>query len=164
MKSHPQIIPGGQGIEVKFNLNGEPVTTVVEAQQILAALLRKRFCLTGTKISCASGVCGSCTALLNGMPVTTCSLFAHTVDGCNVITIEGLKEDGAGSSVQNAFISKSAFQCGYCTPGMILLATALLHRNPHPTRREIIDWMSANICRCGGYNLIVDAVMEASGS
>ena len=164
MNTFSRIIPAGQSIEIKFNLNGETITTFVQAHQVLAELLRNQFRLTGVKMACASGVCGSCTALVDGKPVATCSLFAYFVDGCNVLTVEGLESNGDPNSVQKAFMSKSAFQCGYCTPGMILLATALLNENPRPTRKEVINWMSANICRCTGYKLIVDAVMEASGS
>ena len=164
MNTVSRIIPAGQSIEIKLNLNGVMATTNVQAHQVLAELLRNQFRLTGVKIACASGVCGSCTAFVDGKPVATCSLFAYFVDGCDVVTIEGLENDGDPTSVQMAFMSKSAFQCGYCTPGMILLATALLNENPQPTRKDVINWMSANICRCTGYKLIVDAVMEASGS
>ena len=158
-----KIIKAGATLDISFTLNGTDVSTAVTTETPLSTLLREGQGLTGVKIACASGVCGSCTALINGKPVTTCTAFAYQADGRNITTIEGLNQDGAPSPVQQAFMKHSAFQCGYCTPGMILLATALLAETPKPTREEAIAWMSANICRCTGYTLIIDAVMEASG-
>ena len=158
-----KIIKAGSTLDISFTLNGTDVSTAVTTEKPLSTLLREGQGLTGVKIACASGVCGSCTALINGKPVTTCTAFAYQADGRNITTIEGLNQNGAPSPVQQAFMKHSAFQCGYCTPGMILLATALLAETPKPTREEVIAWMSANICRCTGYTLIIDAVMEASG-
>ena len=157
------ILKAGTPIDISFTLNGKPVSAAVMAETTLSSLLRDSHGLNGVKIACASAVCGSCTALIDGKSVTTCSAFAYQADGREIVTVEGLAKDGDPSVVQQAFINKSAFQCGYCTPGMILLATALLAENPKPTRDEVIAWMSANICRCTGYTLIVEAVMEASG-
>ena len=158
-----EIIKAGSTLDISFTLNGTEISAAVTAETPLSTLLRDRHGLTGVKIACASGVCGSCTALINGKPVTTCTAFAYQADGRDITTIEGLSESAAPSLVQQAFMKHSAFQCGYCTPGMILLATALLGEIPKPTREETISWMSANICRCTGYTLIIDAVMEASG-
>ena len=158
-----EVIKAGSAIAISFTLNRKSISAIVKAETILSTLLRDAQTLTGIKIGCASGVCGSCTALINGKPVTTCTTFAYQADGKDITTVEGLGQDGEPSIVQQAFMNKSAFQCGYCTPGMILLATALLNENPKPTRTEVISWISANICRCTGYTLIIDAVMEASG-
>ena len=158
-----KIIKAGSTLDISFTLNGTEVSTAVTTETPLSTLLREGRGLTGVKIACASGVCGSCTALINGKPITTCTAFAYQADGRNITTIEGLNQNGAPSPVLQAFMKHSAFQCGYCTPGMILLATALLEETPKPTREETIAWMSANICRCTGYTLIIDAVMEASG-
>ena len=156
------IHPAGQEINISFTLNGEAISASVPAELVLAEYLRERLGLTGLKISCASGVCGSCTVLADGEPVTACSQFAYSLDGKDVLTIEGLSRSDTLSKVQQAFMDHSAFQCGYCTPGMILLATALLEKNPNPTGREIQSWMSANICRCTGYKMIIEAVEQAS--
>ena len=156
------IHPAGQEINISFTLNGEAISASVPAELVLAEYLRERLGLTGLKISCASGVCGSCTVLADGEPVTACSQFAYSLDGKDVLTIEGLSRSDTLSKVQQAFMDHSAFQCGYCTPGMILLATALLEKNPNPTGSEIQSWMSANICRCTGYKMIIEAVEQAS--
>ena len=158
-----EIIRAGSTLDISFTLNGTEVSAEVTAETSLSTLLRDGHGLTGAKIACASGVCGSCTVLIDRKPVTTCTTFAYQADGRDVTTIEGLSQNGVPSPVQQAFMKHSAFQCGYCTPGMILLATTLLAEIPKPTREETIDWMSANICRCTGYTLIIDAVMEASG-
>ena len=152
----------GQEINISFTLNGEALSASVPAELVLAEYLRERLGLKGLKISCASGVCGSCTVLADGEPVTACSQFAYSLDGKDVLTIEGLSRSDTLSKVQQAFMDHSAFQCGYCTPGMILLATALLAKNPHPTGSDIQSWMSANICRCTGYKMIIEAVEQAS--
>ena len=157
-----EIVKAGSPLDISFNLNGKEVSAAVTVETPLSTLLRDHQGLNGVKISCASGVCGSCTALINHKPVTTCAVFAYQANGQNITTIEGLSQNGTPSPVQKAFMKHSAFQCGYCTPGMILLATALLAETPKPSREEAITWMSANICRCTWYKLIIDAVMEAS--
>ncbi len=157
------VIPAGDEIDITLTLNGETRTLSVPAHQVLADLLRDQLGLRGGNVSCASGVCGSCTVLADGEPVAACAQFAYQLDGKTLTTVEGLGENGQLSAVQKAFSEHSAFQCGYCTPGMILLATALLARNPSPTREEIRTWMSANICRCTGYEMIIEAVEMAAG-
>lgn len=151
---------------VSWTLNGRSLTESFPANTMAADLLRDRHLLTGLKIGCDQAVCGACTILVDGAPAAACATFAFTLDGKDVRTIEGLAGDrGTGGPlhpVQAAFKANSAFQCGYCTPGMILLAVALLERNPSPTRDQIVDWMSANICRCTGYQMIVEAVDAAA--
>jgi len=164
MNNAPPFTSAGQEIEVSFCLNGEYLTMSLAANTILADLLRNRLGLKGLNVSCASGVCGSCTVLVDNEPVSTCSMFAYSLQGKEIITIEGLGRNGEFSAVQQAFMNHSAFQCGYCTPGMILLATALLAANPNPSRDEIRSWMSANICRCTGYEMIFEAVELAAAA
>ena len=137
--------------------------TECEPQETLAELLRERLNLTGTKISCEVQVCGACTVLVDGLPVSSCTLLAYEVRDKNVLTVEGLaRPDGTLHPIQQAFIDEFAFQCGFCTPGMILAAKALLEENPKPTEVEIIHFMDGNICRCTGYVSIVRAIRTAS--
>jgi carbon-monoxide dehydrogenase small subunit len=149
-------------IAIRFELNGAARAANVPPQRMLVDLLREDFALTGTKVGCDQAVCGACTVLMDGVPVAACATFAWQVDGRRVLTIEGLAREGRLDPVQAAFKAKSAFQCGYCTPGMILLAKALLDRDPEPSRETIKDWLSANICRCTGYQMIVEAVEDAA--
>jgi aerobic carbon-monoxide dehydrogenase small subunit len=143
-------------------VNGACFQTSVPTSRILADLIRDELGLTGTRIGCDQGMCGACTVLVDGMPTASCTTFAWQVDGKAVVTIEGLAPDGRLDPIQEAFKAKSAFQCGYCTPGMILLVKALLARHPHPGRNTIREWLSANVCRCTGYQMIVEAVEEAA--
>ena len=137
--------------------------TECEPQETLAELLRERLNLTGTKISCEVQVCGACTVLVDGLPVSSCTLLAYEVRDKNVLTVEGLaRPDGTLHPIQQAFIDEFAFQCGFCTPGMILAAKALLEENPKPTEVEIIHFMDGNICRCTGYVSIVRAIQKAA--
>ena len=139
--------------------------TECEPQETLAELLRERLNLTGTKISCEVQVCGACTVLVDGLPVSSCTLLAYEVRDKNVLTVEGLaRPDGTLHPIQQAFIDEFAFQCGFCTPGMILAAKALLEENPKPTEAEIIHFMDGNICRCTGYVPIVRAIQKAAGT
>jgi len=139
--------------------------TECEPQETLAELLRERLNLTGTKISCEVQVCGACTVLVDGLPVSSCTLLAYEVRDKNVLTVEGLaRPDGTLHPIQQAFIDEFAFQCGFCTPGMILAAKALLEENPKPTEAEIIHFMDGNICRCTGYVSIVRAIQKAAGT
>ena len=149
-------------IALSFRLNGAPRTAPVAANRNLADLLRDQFGLAGTKIGCDQGVCGACTVLMDGAPVAACTTFAWQAEGRDVLTIEGLGGSGVLDPVQEAFKANSAFQCGYCTPGMILLAKALLDGNPEPSHAAIRDWMQANICRCTGYQMIVEAIEDAA--
>ncbi|MDW8397911.1 MAG: (2Fe-2S)-binding protein [Acetobacteraceae bacterium] len=142
-----------------FRLNGAEVTREIPTSAVLAELLREEFGCTGVKLACSRAVCGACTVLLDGVPVAACATFAFRAEGAEVTTIEGVAEE---DPVRRAFAEHSAFQCGYCTPGMILLAKALLARNPAPTREEIAAWMSSGLCRCTGYQMILEAVEIAA--
>jgi carbon-monoxide dehydrogenase small subunit len=151
-------------MNLSFQLNGKPFEIECEAQETLAEVLRSRLNLNGTKISCEVQVCGACTVLVDGLPVSACTYLAYEARGKNVTTIEGLeKPDGTLHPVQQAFIDEFAFQCGFCTPGMIMAAKALLDENPKPTEDEIIHYMDGNICRCTGYVPIVKAIRRAAG-
>ncbi len=149
-------------IPVMLTINGESRRFTVAPNRVLADLIRDDCTLTGTKIGCDQAVCGACTVLVDGVPTASCAIFAWQADGKSVTTIEGLARGGALDPVQEAFKANSAFQCGYCTPGMILLAKALLAENPEPDRATIRSWLSANICRCTGYQMIVEAVEDAA--
>ncbi|HEY7611312.1 MAG TPA: (2Fe-2S)-binding protein [Alphaproteobacteria bacterium] len=149
-------------IAISLTLNGRAHSARVAPQMMLADFLRDACGLTGTKIGCDQATCGACTVLVDGAPLAACATFAWQIDGCTVTTIEGLATNAALDPVQEAFKAKSAFQCGYCTPGMILLAKALLAANPSPDHAAIRDWISANVCRCTGYQMIVEAVEDAA--
>jgi carbon-monoxide dehydrogenase small subunit len=147
---------------LKFILNGDEVEIGVQDGETLLEVLRNRLGLTGTKQGCDQGECGSCTVLLNGQPTLSCLTLAVRVDGCSVTTIEGLAQGGKLHPVQTAFHEAGAIQCGFCTPGMVLTAKALLNRNPHPGRQEIKEALAGNLCRCTGYRKIVEAVERAA--
>lgn len=149
-------------VPLRFSLNGQTIERSVPANRLLADLLRDDLGCTGTKVGCSRGVCGACTTLVDGRPVASCSTFAFQVDGCALISIEGLAQDGVLDVVQQAFVDHAAFQCGYCTAGMILLTKALLAQHPAPGRETIVEWLSANVCRCTGYALIIEAVEDAA--
>jgi carbon-monoxide dehydrogenase small subunit len=152
-------------MKLSFNLNGRLTETEFEHCETLAEVLRDRLNLTGTKLSCEVQVCGACTVLVDGLPVSACTLLAYEARGKNVVTIEGLaKPDGTLHPIQQAFIDEFAFQCGFCTPGMILAAKALLDENPKPSRDEIVHYMDGNICRCTGYVSIVRAIQKVAGT
>jgi carbon-monoxide dehydrogenase small subunit len=152
----------GEDIAIRFELNGGWREAAVPANRMLVDLLRGEFGLTGTKVACDQAVCGACTVLVDGAPTAACATFAWQADGRRVVTIEGLVRDGRLDPIQEAFRARSAFQCGYCTPGMIMLAKALLDRHPDPDRATIREWLQANICRCTGYQMIVEAVEDAA--
>ena len=143
---------------ISFNLNGEDIQVLAEPNRTLLDLLRDDLGLTGTKKGCEAGECGACTVMLDGRPVNSCITLAAEVEGCKVITVEGVAQDGQLSPLQRQFIDKWAFQCGYCTAGMILSAKALLERNPHPTELEIREAIEGNLCRCTGYVKIIEAI------
>ena len=132
-------------------------------EQPLLSVLRDNLNLTGTKYGCGEGQCGACTVLLDGKPVRSCRTSVSSAQNKKITTIEGLEQNGKLHPVQEAFLGQEAFQCGYCTPGMILSAVALLTSNPNPTEPEIVRFMNGNICRCGTYPRIVAAVRQAAG-
>ena len=145
-----------------FNLNGEDIQVLAEPNRTLLDLLRDDLGLTGTKKGCEAGECGACTVMLDGRPVNSCITLVAEVEGCKVITVEGVARDGQLTPLQKQFIDKWAFQCGYCTAGMIMSAKALLERNPHPTEQEIREAIEGNLCRCTGYVKIVEAIQAVS--
>jgi len=148
--------------QVQFELNGKQVEAILGRNETLLWALRTQLNLTGTKYGCGEGFCGSCTVLVNDEPVRSCVTPLEDVAGAKVITIEGLAEGDKLHPVQQAFVDNDAMQCGYCTPGMILNAAALLKKNPDPTRKEIIDGMDGNLCRCGAHTRIIKAIESAS--
>ncbi len=150
-------------ISVSFTLNGKPVETNVEPQVALIDLLRDHFDLKGAKHSCDMQVCGACTVLLDGEPVSSCTVPAFEVRGASVLTIEGLADGEQPHPLQTSFIENAGLQCGFCTPGMILTAKSLLDQTPSPTEEQIRDYMKGNICRCTGYKKIVEAITEVAG-
>jgi carbon-monoxide dehydrogenase small subunit len=149
---------------IKLTLNGTPIGRDVEDSRLLVEFLREDLKLTGTKESCGVGVCGACTVLLDGKPISSCLALAVHADGCAVTTIEGIAEGDQLHPVQEAFLAHGGFQCGICTPGQILAAKALLDANPHPTRAEIQHWMMGNLCRCTGYYKIIESIVAAAGA
>ncbi len=148
--------------KIQFNLNGKPVELTVDPNLTLMWVLRDSFGLTGTKFGCGLGFCGSCTVLMENEPVRSCMLTVGDVSGLKILTIEGLAKNGSLHPIQQAFMAHDALQCGYCTPGMIMNAYGLLLKNPEPSRKEIIDAMEDNLCRCGAYNRIIQAIQTAS--
>jgi carbon-monoxide dehydrogenase small subunit len=149
-------------MQVTLTVNGETRRADVPPTASLVELLREHLGLTGTKVGCGHGECGACTVLLDGEPVNSCLVFAAQCEGRDVLTIEGLSKDGTLDRIQDAFVEAGAVQCGYCTPGMIMSAYALLASNPTPSRAEIEEAVSGNLCRCTGYVKIVDAVELAA--
>ena len=147
---------------IRFKLNNKETELVSDPNRILLWVLRDHFGLTGTKYGCGIGFCGTCTVLIDNEAVRSCTLAVSDVAGKSVITIEVLAEDGKLHPVQQAFADHDALQCGYCTPGMVITAVALLNRNQSPTRQEIIDGLEDNLCRCGAHMRIIDAVADAS--
>lgn len=149
--------------EITLTVNGETRTARVPARLTLVDFLRETLNLTGTHTGCEHGICGACTVLLGGQPVRSCLMFAVQAAGCEIVTVEGLAPDAAGMSVlQDSFCEEHALQCGFCTPGMLLAAHALLERNTAPSEEEIREAIGGNLCRCTGYKQIVDAVALAA--
>ena len=150
-------------IHVTTNINGDAVEYLCEPEETLLDVLRDHLGLTGSKEGCGSGDCGACSVLLDGQAVRSCLMYAVQADGCSVTTIEGLaRPDGTPDALQDAFCETHATQCGYCTPGMIVAAHALLETNPTPTEGEIREAIGGNLCRCTGYQQIVDAIRLAA--
>jgi aerobic-type carbon monoxide dehydrogenase small subunit (CoxS/CutS family) len=149
--------------ELLLNVNGKPYKVDAAPEETLLSVLRNRLNLTGTKYGCGEGECGACTVLMDGTATRSCSIPAAAAAGTRITTIEGLERDGKLTSVQQAFLDEGAFQCGYCTSGMIMSATALLHGQHSPSDEEIVGAMNGNICRCGTYPRIVAAIKRAAG-
>jgi carbon-monoxide dehydrogenase small subunit len=147
---------------VQLRVNGQLVVREIPDNRLLVDFLRSDLNLTGTKEGCSVGVCGACTVLLDGQPVSSCIALAVMADGCEVTTIEGLAQDERLHPLQQAFIEYGGFQCGICTPGQIMAAKALLDVNPHPSKEEIQTWMMGNLCRCTGYYKIVESIQAVA--
>ena len=149
-------------IRVTLKINGEQRQVETAANQTLLYLLRDDLGLTGTKDGCREGECGACTVLLDGEPVNSCLVLAGQADGREVLTVEGLAHNGQLHAVQRAFVEAGAVQCGFCTPGVIMAAVALLSRDPKPSEHQVREALVGNLCRCTGYNKILDAVRLAA--
>ncbi len=147
---------------ITLKVNGSHEMVDVPGHMTLLQMLREKLALTGTKNGCASGECGACTVLMNGDAVNSCMVLAAECDGAEIVTVEGLAKNGEMDVVQKTLVDLGAVQCGFCTPGVLISARALLNRNPHPTEFEIRDALSGNLCRCTGYNRIVEAVKLAA--
>ncbi len=147
---------------LSFVLNGSPVDVIATPTETLLDVLREKLGVTGPKRGCDDGDCGTCTVLIDGEPVRSCLTIALTVEGKEVLSVEGLSTDGEMHPLQRAFYEHGAFQCGFCTPGMLMSAKALLDENPNPSRDEIRIYMSGNLCRCGSYEEIVDAIQAVA--
>jgi carbon-monoxide dehydrogenase small subunit len=146
-----------------LTVNGAPAFANVPANVTLLVLLREHLGLTGTKNGCTTGECGACTVLMDGEPVNACLVLAVEADGAEIVTVEGLAHDDRLDPLQQALIDHSGVQCGFCTPGILISARALLDRNPHPSEAEIKDALRGNLCRCTGYVRIVEAIEEVAG-
>jgi len=146
----------------EFIVDGKPYEIILKSNMTLLEVLRDQLGLTSTKFGCGCGECGACTVLINGKPVLSCLTLAVTARGKNIETVEGLAKGSVFHPIQKAFIECGAIQCGFCTPGMVLSAKALLEENPNPTREEVKEALAGNLCRCTGYIKIVDAVMAAA--
>ncbi|MFP3132681.1 MAG: 2Fe-2S iron-sulfur cluster binding domain-containing protein [Thaumarchaeota archaeon] len=147
-------------VTVSFNLNGKKVSVTAPPAKSLLRVLREDLGITSVKPGCEAGECGACSVLLDGQVVTSCLVMISQVEGKNVLTVEGLQKDGELDPLQKAFIEEGATQCGYCTPGFIIAAKGLLNENPNPTDEEILEGVSGNICRCGAYPRIFNAIKK----
>ncbi len=148
-------------IELSFTLNGKPCAVLTEPNKRMVDVLRNDLGLTGTKEGCGVGECGACTVVINGEAVTSCLVIAGQMQGADIMTIEGMSQTQIGHILQDCFVEGDAVQCGFCTPGFIMSAYALLLKNPHPTREEIRRAVAGNLCRCTGYIPIVNAIEQA---
>jgi len=149
--------------KIHTTINGESYDLFVEANQTLVDLIRDEIGLTGTKKGCGSGDCGACTIIMDGKAVNSCLILGVEADGAEILTIEGLRRGGQLHPLQKAFIDRGAIQCGFCTPGMILAAKALLDSCPHPTEEQVRAAISGNLCRCTGYTKIIEAILSVRG-
>ncbi len=159
-----QVLESVPQTEIRVTVNGTEYRMEVEDRWTLNEFLRDHVGLTGSKIGCNRGECGACTVLVDGEPVYSCSTLAVWADGRDIVTVEGLERDGDVSVLQRAFMDHNAPQCGFCTPGQLMTATALLDRIPQPTTEEVREAMVGNLCRCSNYNAIVEAVLAAAGT
>jgi aerobic carbon-monoxide dehydrogenase small subunit len=149
--------------QITVKVNGSQELVNVPSNMTLMMMLRESLSLTGTKNGCSAGECGACTVLLNGEPVNSCMVLAVEADGQEITTIEGLAKDGQLDVVQQMIIEKGGVQCGFCTPGMLISARALLNRNPHPSEQDVVEALVGNLCRCTGYTRIIESVQAAAG-
>ncbi len=149
---------------IRVTVNGVAHEVAVDARRTLADVLRHDLGLTGTHVGCEHGICGACTVLVDGEPTRACLVLGVQADDCEVDTVEGLAEDGRLNALQQAFSDHHALQCGFCTPGFLMLATALLRERPNPSDEEIRESMASNLCRCTGYESIINAVRAAAGA
>jgi carbon-monoxide dehydrogenase small subunit len=149
---------------ISFTLNGKPQRVTVDDERMLLWVLRGELGLTGAKFGCGAGMCGACTVIVNNEAARSCCVPVKDIAGKQVLTIEGLGQDGKLHPIQEAFVKQHAFQCGYCTPGMVLNAYALLLKNPRPAPEEVVRSMDGNLCRCGSHNRIVAAIEEAAAA
>ncbi len=163
-RTHRRAEAGDRNVRLRLTVNGEHRDVIFAGYKSLLEVLREDLGLTGTKHGCELGECGACAVLLDGQPVLSCLVLGVECDGANVTTVEGLAHGPALSALQAAFADKGAAQCGYCTPGILVTAKALLDKNPHPTRAEIAEALSGNLCRCTGYLQIFEAVEQAAGT
>lgn len=150
--------------ELSWTVNGRPETLRVAANRTLLSVLREDLALTGAKPGCEAGECGACTVILDGKPVNSCMVLAVELDRAEILTIEGLGGPAGLDELQQAFIDEFAVQCGYCTPGMILMGRALLQEQPDPTPDEVKEFISGNLCRCTGYENIVNAILKVAAA
>jgi aerobic carbon-monoxide dehydrogenase small subunit len=148
--------------KVQFTLNGRSTSMELAEHRLLLDLLRDEIGLTGTKEGCGTGDCGACTVLMNGKPVNSCLVLSGELEGTDIVTIEGLKIGSELHAIQRAFVQDGGAQCGYCTPGMLMMSKALLDENPNPSEEEIRFALSGNLCRCTGYAKIIQAVQDAA--
>ncbi len=153
----------GESIPIELTVNGRRVSLDISPQLTLLDLVRDRFSLKGAKRSCDLQVCGACTILVNGKAVSACTYLAYEARGAEVLTIEGMADGNRLHPIQQAFVDNGAFQCGFCTPGMILAAKSLLDEVPRPSEEKVKEYMQGNICRCTGYRKIVEAILDAAG-
>jgi carbon-monoxide dehydrogenase small subunit len=156
-------LKGARTLSIQLRVNGTPWSGEVNVEETLLSFVRDRLGLKGTKRSCESQVCGACTVLVANQAVSSCSYLAWEARDKEILTIEGLAQDDVLDPVQEAFVKYGAIQCGYCTPGMVMMVKALLNENPHPSRQEIRNWLNGSLCRCSAYVSIEQAVLELAG-